>query len=71
MPNKYLGLRRSQICIALNADERELLRVKPGSVKDRALRARRALLFEALQKKDAEIFAKWEAGYTYGKPCAD
>ena len=69
---RFDALRRSQIIIRLYAIERELLRandrgllhVKPGSSTDRRLRTERSELLEALQKRDAELIAKWNAsGY--------
>lgn len=61
---KYDRLRRSQLVIAIHAIEQQLPALKYGSEKDRRLRAERSELFEALQKRDAEIIERWRAsGY--------
>jgi len=61
---KFDALRRSQIVIRLYAIERQLPGLKYGSSKDRQLRDERRELLEALQKKDRELIAKWNAsGY--------
>lgn len=71
--NRFVALRRSQLVIAIYAIDRELLArtpnntlsVKPDSVRDVALRQRRALLLDALQIKDAELLAKFaKAGFS-------
>lgn len=58
---KYDALKRSQIIIRVYAIDCALLHAKYGSDKDRKLRADRRELLEALQKKDAELIAKWNA----------
>lgn len=58
---KYDALKRSQIYIRIYELERQLPGLKYGSDKDRRLRAERAELLDALQKKDAELIAKWNA----------
>jgi hypothetical protein len=61
MMKKYAGFRRSQIEIALNDIDRELLRhtknVDPRRV---AALAKRAELLAALEDKDREIYRAWE-----------
>lgn len=61
---KFDALRRSQIYSRIYAVEKLLPGLKYGSDKDRRLRAERAELLEALQKKDAELIDKWnKSGY--------
>lgn len=57
---KFDALKRSQICLRLHLCERELLGVKPGSSRDRVLRAERAGLLEALRIKDDELLKRWQ-----------
>ena len=63
---KFDALKRSQLCLRLHLCERELLGCKPGSSRDRALRAERADLLAALTVKDAEIYKRWEKTVLFG-----
>ena len=64
---KLAALKRSQICLRLHLCERELLGAKPGSARDRALRAERADLLAALTLKDAEIYKRWENNVLFNR----
>lgn len=59
--NKFLALKRSQICIRLHACERAILTCRHGDiVRNRTLRAERADLLAALAQKDDELLEKFK-----------